>query len=38
MRTRCSSWYQVPLLYAWNDIVATGGMRERELEPIDAVE
>jgi quinol monooxygenase YgiN len=32
MRTRCSSWYQVPLLYAWNDIVATGPAREREVE------
>jgi hypothetical protein len=32
MRTRCSSWYQVPLLYAWNDIVAAGGMRDTELE------
>ena len=32
MRTRCSSWYQVPLAYAWNDIVASGGMRDRELE------
>lgn len=32
MRTRCSSWYQVPLLYAWNDIIAAGGMRDVELQ------
>ena len=29
-RTTCSSWYQVPLLYTWNDIVARGGLRELE--------
>jgi hypothetical protein len=23
LRTRCSGWYQVPLLYAWNDEVAS---------------
>jgi hypothetical protein len=32
MRTRSSSWYQVPLAYAWHDIVATGPAREREVE------
>ena len=24
MRAACSGWYQVPLLYNWNDIVGTG--------------
>jgi hypothetical protein len=23
-RAECSSWYQVPVLYAWNDIVTAG--------------
>jgi hypothetical protein len=32
MRTRCSSWYQVPLAYAWHDIVVTGPAREHEVE------
>jgi quinol monooxygenase YgiN len=30
MRTLSSSWYQVPLLYTWNDIVAKGGLRALE--------
>jgi hypothetical protein len=36
MRTQTSSWYQVPLLYTWNDIVAVGGLAavEADLEPI----
>jgi hypothetical protein len=28
MRAACSSWYQVPLLYAWQDLVTVGGLRE----------
>lgn len=28
MRAACSSWYQVPLLYVWNDVVARGEVRE----------
>jgi len=27
-RMACSSWYQVPLLYVWQDLVARGGIRE----------
>jgi hypothetical protein len=26
-RTSCSSWFQVPVLYVWNDVVAIGGMQ-----------
>ncbi len=26
MRAACSSWYQVPLLYSWNDIVGSGSV------------
>ena len=25
-RARYSSWYQVPILYAWHDLVARGGL------------
>jgi hypothetical protein len=28
MRAACSSWYQVPLLYAWQDLVTVGELRE----------
>ena len=28
MRAACSGWYQVPLLYVWNDRVAGGAVRE----------
>ena len=28
MRASCSSWYTVPLLYAWQDLVAVGEIRE----------
>jgi quinol monooxygenase YgiN len=27
-RAACSGWYQVPLLYAWQDLVAAGDLRE----------
>jgi hypothetical protein len=35
-RTTCSSWYQVPVTYAWLDIVAVGGLTPSEaaLEPV----
>ena len=26
MRAACSGWYQVPLLYNWNDIVGSGSL------------
>jgi hypothetical protein len=25
-RTECASWYQVPVLYVWNDIVIAGAL------------
>ena len=25
-RVQCSSWYQVPVLYGWTDLVASGGL------------
>ena len=28
MRAACSGWYQVPLLYAWQDLVSYGELRE----------
>ena len=28
MRAACSGWYQVPLLYVWNDRVAGGAVRD----------
>ena len=28
LRAACSGWYQVPLLYVWNDRVADGAVRE----------
>jgi quinol monooxygenase YgiN len=28
MRAACSSWYQVPLLYTWADLVSFGEVRE----------
>ncbi len=28
MRASCSSWYQVPLLYTWHDLVAAGEVRD----------
>ena len=34
MRAACSSWYQVPLLYTWADLVSVGELRE----PAGAVE
>jgi hypothetical protein len=26
MRAACSSWYQVPLLYVWHDVVGAGSL------------
>ena len=28
MRAACSSWYQVPLLYVWHDVVCRGELHE----------
>ena len=28
MRAACSSWYQVPLLYVWHDLVCRGELHE----------
>jgi hypothetical protein len=28
MRAACSGWYQVPLLYAWADLVSFGELRD----------
>jgi quinol monooxygenase YgiN len=28
MRAACSGWYQVPLLYYWQDLVSVGELRE----------
>lgn len=28
MRAACSGWYQVPLLYVWNDLISRGELRE----------
>ena len=28
MRVACSSWYTIPLLYVWQDLVARGELRE----------
>ncbi len=28
MRAACSGWFQVPLLYVWNDLVTHGEVRE----------
>jgi hypothetical protein len=33
-RATCSSWYQVPVLYTWNDVVAVGGLQP-VLEPAE---
>ena len=35
-RTTCSSWFQVPIAYIWNDIVAVGGRTPSEaaLQPV----
>jgi quinol monooxygenase YgiN len=30
MRAACSSWYTVPLLYTWNDVVSNGALRRDE--------
>jgi quinol monooxygenase YgiN len=36
MRAACSGWYQVPLLYVWNDVVARAEVREPESETAGA--
>jgi len=30
MRAACSGWYQVPLLYVWNDLVVRAEVRDPE--------
>jgi quinol monooxygenase YgiN len=32
MRAACSGWYQVPLLYGWQDLVSHGQLREPAAE------
>ncbi len=32
MRAACSGWYQVPLLYAWQDLVTQGAVLEPAAE------
>lgn len=34
MRASTSSWYQVPLLYSWHDLVSVGDSRQPVQEPI----
>jgi len=31
-RALTSSWYTVPVLYVWNDLVAVGGLKGSEAE------
>ena len=38
MRAACSGWYQVPLLYVWNDLVASGDIREPAGAPAKVAE
>jgi hypothetical protein len=33
-RTRCSSWYQVPVVYAWHWHVSTGALAARHPAPL----
>jgi hypothetical protein len=35
-RTDVSSWYQVPILYTWNDVVITGSLASGELTSASA--
>ena len=37
-RTTCSSWYQVPVTYAWQDIVAVGGFTPSEAALVPVTE
>jgi hypothetical protein len=34
-RTTCSSWFQVPVVYVWNDLVTVGGLQPAALEPAE---
>jgi hypothetical protein len=35
-RADCSSWYQVPLLYVWNDVIVAGSLATGELTSASA--
>ena len=35
-RTKFSGWYQVPILYTWNDVVLTGSLTSGELTSASA--
>jgi hypothetical protein len=35
-RTETSSWYQVPVLYAWNDVIVAGSLATGELTSASA--
>jgi hypothetical protein len=36
-RATCSSWYQVPVAYVWQDIVAVGGLTPSEAAAESAI-
>jgi quinol monooxygenase YgiN len=36
MRAACTGWYQVPLLYVWNDRVADGAVRREAAATAEA--
>ena len=33
-RTTCSSWFQVPIVYVWHDVVTVSGLEHPTLEPV----
>jgi hypothetical protein len=34
MRTYCQGWFQIPLLYSWNDVVSAGARPAREAQAV----
>ncbi|MGA2471260.1 MAG: hypothetical protein ABSG64_11275 [Solirubrobacteraceae bacterium] len=34
MRTHCQGWFQIPLLYSWNDVVTAGTRPARAGQPV----
>ena len=32
-RTVYSGWYQVPILYTWNDVILEGGLKHETVAP-----